>query len=537
MSAQESQTVETGAVPDASAGFSGPSSTADHFPSSRWKQQCKNALAAVCRHAKSHVGAGIVCSVAYFDPGNWGVDLLAGSNFGNKMLCAVLFAGILAVYFQVLSSRLGCVTGRDLASHCRQLLYSRPKHTLLYRYLGLYPLYVLSEVAIISTDLAELLGSAIALCMLFPSLQLWHGVLITAFDVVILLAIKDPLGGRPARMFEAIVAILVLAVLICICIIIAKLNVQWPQVFVGFLPSKEIFQADGLYTAVGILGATNMPHIFFLGSALATQDRENCDPDSEKAESWSLDLRKPSLPWYKRIGKFISIAFRRPSENSSARGRHDSDRSNNSLEFVRAHLSNATVDICASLLGIAVLINSAILILASTVFYSSEHQESSASLFDAYDVIRDLVGSAAATLFAIALLAAGQSSSIIATVAGQAVSEGFLNWRMSPVMRRLITRLFAVIPSMLVAIIVGRRGIDSLLVISQVILCIVLPFITLPLILLTASKSVMYVTDAEGLNGTDFSNHIVVTVVGLALWLLVLVANFYVIVTLALGHG
>ncbi|KNZ76908.1 Manganese transporter pdt1 [Termitomyces sp. J132] len=480
----------------------------------------------VVHHFRSHTGVGIVCAVAYFDPGNWGVDLQAGSQYGYRLLFVVLLAGIFAVFLQVLASRLGCVTGLDLASHCRLLLHSRPKHTLLYRWIGLYPLYVLSEVAIIATDLAELLGSAIALCMLFPKLQLWHGVLITAFDVFILLLFGDPLRGRPVRMFELTIAGLVLAVLICIVIIISRVHVDWGKAFEGYLPSKYIFSSGALYTSVGILGATVMPHSLFLGSALATQDRVD------------------------------------PAPQHSGMSRH-AHWQNRSYAFVHSHIYHGIADVVISLFGFAVLINSLILILASAVFfYSSAEHGAPASLFDAYDLIRDLVGKGAATLFAIALLAAGQSSSIICTVAGQAVSEGFLHWRTSPFIRRIITRLIAIIPSMTVAIAVGRPGIDALLVISQVVLSIVLPFIMIPLIYCTSSKSIMSVRKVRGAlllstpsdialrimspqqledadmdmdDMVDFSSGRITTGIGGLICLIVAAANVYVIISLARG--
>ncbi|KAJ7687435.1 putative transporter of the NRAMP family [Mycena rosella] len=469
-------------------------------------------------HTKKHVGVGVVCAVAYFDPGNWGVDLQAGSQFGHRLLFVVLLAGLFAAFLQVLATRLGCVTGLDLASHCRVLLYDRPKHTRLYRWLGLYPLYILSEVAIISTDLAELLGSAIALCLLFPRLELWHGVLITAFDVVLLLALRDPLRSTRVRMFEVIIACLVLAVLICMVIIITKVHVDWPQAFEGFLPSKFLFSAGGLYTSVGVLGATVMPHSLFLGSTLATQDRVTVE---------RLEV--------------LHVADSRETH---------ADRENNTLDFIRAHLNHGIFDVVGSLLGFAVLINSMILILAGTVFFQGHDSmtaPTSASLFDAYNLIYHRVGPPAATVFAIALLASGQSSSIIATVAGQAVSEGFLNWRVSPVVRRLLTRMIAVIPAMAVAIAVGRPGINALLVASQVILSIVLPFITLPLIYLTSSKAVMCVRKPETLVSTagelgnpwddsiDYSNGKASIVVGCTIWLLMSTANVYVITTLIIG--
>ncbi|KAJ7651483.1 natural resistance-associated macrophage protein-domain-containing protein [Mycena polygramma] len=518
----------------------------------------------VVLHAKKHVGVGMICAVAYFDPGNWGVDLQAGSEFGFRLLFVVLLAGIFAAFLQVLATRLGCVTGLDLAAHCRVLFYDRPKHPLLYRRLVLYPLYILSEIAIISTDLAELLGSAIGLCLLFPRLELWHGVLITAFDVVFLLALRDPLRSTPVKMFEILIGGLVLAVLICMVIVISKVHVDWAKAFEGFLPSKYVFGAGSLYTSVGILGATVMPHSLFLGSALATQDRLTTEnpPSAVKLEPLSVagsrETTSRTLYELSRLRQFVeylaSLFRTPPPSRSSTRVKSHADRENNSFAFIRAHLNHAIVDVVGSLLGFAVLINSLILILASMVFYYGDAHpttEQAASLFDAYKLIHDIVGPPAATLFAIALLASGQSSSIIATVAGQAVSEGFLQWRVSAVVRRLLTRLIAVIPSMAVAIALGRPGINALLVTSQVILAIVLPFITLPLIYLTSSKTVMRVRKPDALVSTvtetdnswddtiDYSSGMATTIVGGAIWLLMLTANLYVIVTLIIGarHG
>ncbi|KAH6911092.1 natural resistance-associated macrophage protein-domain-containing protein [Coprinopsis sp. MPI-PUGE-AT-0042] len=470
-------------------------------PRRPWLDSLRKAGTLTLHHVKSHTGVGIVCAVAYFDPGNWGVDLQAGSQFGYRLLFVVLLAGLFAVFLQILASRLGCVTGVDLAGHSRLLLYNRPKHTLLWRWLGLYPLYILAEVAIIATDLAELLGSAIALCMLFPKLELWHGVLITAFDVIVILAFRDPLRGRPVRMFELLIGGMVIAVLICMAIVISKVDVDWGDAFQGYIPSKYIFQSGGLYTSVGILGATVMPHSLFIGSALATQDRIEYRPLKE--ENWNdgdsevtANIRSKWQVIKQFVKRAVSHAFKRPPPNLSTGATRHSEHENNPFGFVKAHIYHGTIDVAASLLGFAVLINSLILILASSVFFYGDQWSGNgdpASLFDCYDLIRDLVGPSAATLFAIALLASGQSSSLIATVAGQAVCEGFLRWRVSPIVRRLLTRLIAIIPSMVVALAVGRQGVDALLVASQVVLSIVLPFITFPLLWCTSSKAIMTV--------------------------------------------
>ncbi|KIY72548.1 natural resistance-associated macrophage protein [Cylindrobasidium torrendii FP15055 ss-10] len=524
----------------------------------------ESALAFV-NHARRHTGVGLVCAVAYFDPGNWGVDLQAGSQFGYRLLFIVLLAGIFAIFFQVSASRLGVVTGLDLASNCRLLLHDRPRYTMFYRWALLYPLYLLAEVAIIATDLAELIGSAIALSMLFPKLELWHGVLITTVDVIFILALGDPLNGRPVKMFELLIACLVFAVLICMCIIISRIQADWGDVFLGYVPSKYIFHSGGLYTSVGIIGATVMPHSLFLGSALATQNRLSTKDidDADSADDVPLSTgKKTPREYLSQWTTSLKAIFAKPSPATYAtRAKTHGERENNSLLFVKSHLYNGIVDIVTSLLGFAVVINSLILILAGAVFYTQGiNKDGTASLFDAYDLIRDTVGQAAATLFAIALLAAGQSSSIIATVAGQAVSEGFLQWRTSPVIRRLITRLIALIPSLAVAIGVGRSGIDTLLVASQVVLSIVLPFVTLPLIYLTSRFSgVMLVrapngpapvqpspastcsegtvADTEGgAQWKDFANGWIVTGICTAIWFVIAAANVYVIVQLGLGE-
>ncbi|EPQ60172.1 smf Mn2+ and Fe2+ transporter [Gloeophyllum trabeum ATCC 11539] len=537
---------------------------------SRTTSRLKSAARITWLHATRHVGPGIVSSVAYFDPGNWGVDLQAGSQYGYKLLFIVLLAGIFAVFFQSLASKLGCVTGlADLASNCRLLLYNRPKHTKLYRWLVLYPLYVLAEIAIISTDLAELLGSAIALSLLFPSLPLWAGVLITASDVFILLIIGDPLRGRPVKMFEWLIAVLVLAVFISMAMIIARVHIDWGTTFLGFVPSKTVFQSGGLYTSIGIIGATVMPHSLFLGSFLATQDRVTSSKASIVSNMSSESLHEPpqaTFGFRNVFKKFITSCINTfrvvPVEEVDPPKSH-SDHPNNALGFVRAHLWHSIIDVCVSLIGFAVLINAFILILASAVFYYGSGRTGSevpASLFDAHDLILSLVGKPAAFLFALALLCAGQSSSIIATVAGQVVCEGFIRWRVSPVLRRLITRSLGLIPSMIVAVAVGKPGIDTLLVASQVALSIVLPFVVFPLVWLTSSKNVMAVeeprdaslqapvnletltratTDIEspGEGQVYFNNSRITAGIGYAVWLLILIANVYVIVTLAMGDS
>ncbi|KAI0334040.1 natural resistance-associated macrophage protein [Cubamyces sp. BRFM 1775] len=582
---------------------------ADPQPRALWLERARKYAWVVIQHVSKHTGVGIVCAVAYFDPGNWGVDLQAGSEFGYKLLFIVLLAGVFAIVMQSLASRLGCVTGLDLASHCRLLLYNRPKHTKFWRWGVLYPLYALSEIAIISTDLAELLGSAIALCLLFPALPLWAGVLLTASDVLVLLALRDPMAGKPVRLFELAIAALVFIVLICMAIIISKAQVQWGDAFFGFVPSKTVIQSDALYTSIGIIGATVMPHSLFLGSALATQDRIDHLPDPAKdtqlrtvdsTVSSVSDVTISDTPAAGKRGPYSLMEYLRacvkrhfritPVTDVADVAASHAEHENRPYSFVRKHLYHGIVDMVISLLGLAVVINSMILILSSAVFFKGNTGTADpASLFDAYALLGNLVGKPAAILFALALLASGQSSSIIATLAGQIVSEGFIRWRLSPVMRRLFTRCLGLIPSLIVAAASGRSGIDTLLVASQVILSIVLPFIVLPLVWLTSSRAIMSVKkpnknarpastssdaaepvseaastfessgsdarekarverreEARGVDGAgaeaqaeetvvDFSNGWIVMLLGYAIWLVVVIANVYAIVGLCLG--
>lgn len=453
-----------------------------------------SAFRTVLHHFKKHVGVGVICAVGYFDPGNWSVDIQAGASFGYRpMLFVIFLAGVIAIILQVLAARLGCVTGLDLAHHCRLLLHDHPRHPRLVRRLVLYPLYALCEIAIISTDLAELLGSAIGLCLLFPKLPLWSAVLLTGVDVFIFLIIGDPSRtGRPVRFFELVIIILVAVVFVCFILLLVKVHPNWPQVFLGFVPSAGLLQTrpNAVYTAIGIVGATVMPHALFLGSNLATQDRVSQPPQPLPTPA---DARRPSF--FQRLEQFWKgLLYFSRSERDGEKdytSRHEF-RQNNSIEFIRAHLGHGTVDVIFSLLGLAVPINSAILILAATMFYSSGNNDS-IGLVTMHTLMLQSLGTAAAFMFALALVCAGQTASVTATLAGQIVSEGFISWNVSPFVRRLLTRLISLIPSMIVAISSGGAGINALLIASQVVLSVVLPFVAFPLIYLTSSKMVMSV--------------------------------------------
>jgi manganese transport protein len=375
------------------------------------------------RKILAFAGPGYLVAVGYMDPGNWATDIGGGSKFGYTLLSVILISNLMAMFLQALSAKLGIATGRDLAQACREH-YSRSA--------GLF-LWVVCEIAIAACDLAEVLGSAVALKLLF-GLPLLAGVLITAFDVLIVLALQ----GRGFRLVEAFVVTLIGSIAACFASEIFFAHPLWREAAVGFIPRAEILRnREMLYIAIGILGATVMPHNLYLHSSIV-QTR----------------------------------AF-----GSSARDRH---------EAVRYAVLDSTLA-----LGFALFINAAILVLGAAAFHT-RGLHNVAEIADAYKLLSPVLGaSLASTLFACALLASGQNSTLTGTLAGQIVMEGFLDIRLKPWLRRLITRSLAIIPAALVIGFAGENKVTSLLILSQVILSFQLPFAVIPLIRFTGDRSKM----------------------------------------------
>lgn len=368
-------------------------------------------------------GPGLLVAVGYVDPGNWATDIEGGSRFGYTLLSVILISNLFAMLLQHLSLKLGIASGRDLAQACRDY-YSRPVS---------FVLWILSEIAIAATDLAEVIGSAIALNLLF-GLPLPVGVVFTAFDVLLVLYFQQ----KGFRIIESIVAALMGLILLCF---VYEMIVSQPSVssmLNGLLPKTEIVTNPGmLYIAIGILGATVMPHNLYLHSSIV-QTR----------------------------------AFKRDDEGKKT-----------AIKF-------ATIDSTVSL-GLAFFINASILILAAAAFHNNGHF-GIADITDAYHLLDPVLGvSLAGIFFALALLASGQSSTLTGTLAGQIVMEGFLNIRLKPWLRRLITRGIAIVPALIVASIYGERGTAELLVLSQVILSLQLSFAVVPLVFFTSNKAIM----------------------------------------------
>ncbi|MCC7375572.1 MAG: Nramp family divalent metal transporter [Verrucomicrobiales bacterium] len=394
------------------------------------------AKAGFLRQWFAYTGPALLVSVGYVDPGNWGTDLAAGARYKYGLLWVVVVACAMAMVMQVLSARLGVVTGKDLAQCCREHL---PRWTR-------WPAWIAMEAAVAATDLAEALGSAVALNLLFHLPLAW-AMVITAFDVMLLIALQ----GLGMRVLEAVVATFVATIAGCYAIEIFVLPPMRPDLLEisSALVRPELTSPGMLVVAIGIVGATVMPHNLFLHSALV-QTRNF--------------------------------------------GRHASS-------IRRAIRFNAFDSVVA--LSLAFLVNAAILILAALVFYGRDgvlvdggtavaFAPDSDWIRVAHLTLAPLLGTTlASTLFAIALLASGQSSTITGTLAGQVVMEGFMNWRIRPWVRRLASRLLAVVPAIAFVMLRGQTAVTDLVNLSQVILCLLLPFAMLPLVYFTSSRKVM----------------------------------------------
>jgi manganese transport protein len=368
-------------------------------------------------------GPAYLVSVGYMDPGNWATDLEGGARFGYSLIWVLLMSNLMAVLLQTLSARMGIATGRDLAQSCRDN-YPKPVALIL---------WVLCEIAIAACDLAEVIGSAIALNLLFKIPLVW-GVCITALDVLAVMYLQN----KGFRYIEALVITLILVIGGCFLLEIIFARPNLVEVLRGFVPKFEIVKNPAmLYVAIGILGATVMPHNLYLHSSIV-QTRKY----EQNAE-----------------GKREAIKF-------------------------------ATIDSTTALM-FALFINAAILIVSAATFHSRGQHEV-AEIQDAYRLLSPtLTVPIASVVFALALLASGQNSTLTGTLAGQIVMEGFLNIRLRPWLRRLITRLIAIIPAVICTALYGESGTARLLVFSQVVLSLQLSFAVIPLILFTSDRRKM----------------------------------------------
>jgi manganese transport protein len=374
------------------------------------------------RKMMAFAGPGYLVAVGYMDPGNWATDLAGGSAFGYTLLCVILLSNLMAILLQGLSAKLGIVTGRDLAQACRD--HFGPTTN--------FALWILCEIAIAACDLAEVIGAAIALNLLFGIPLMW-GVVITAIDVMLVLYLQN----KGFRLLEALVIALVATVGVCFLFEIFLSKPDVAGVLSGFIPSGEILKNPTmLYIAIGILGATVMPHNLYLHSSIVqTRQYEQTTPGKKEAFKFAF------------IDSTVALSF-------------------------------------------ALFINAAILIVAAATFNKTGRTEV-AEIQDAYLLLTPLLGAGASTVFALALLASGLNSTITGTLAGQIVMEGFLNIRLRPWLRRLITRAIAIVPAVIVTYLYGESGTAKLLILSQVILSLQLSFAVFPLVMFTSDRAKM----------------------------------------------
>lgn len=400
------------------------------------------------------------------DPGNYATDVAAGASYRFRLLFIVLLSNIFAIFLQSLAIKLGTVSGLNLAEACRAFLP---------RWLN-YFLYFMAECAIIATDIAEVIGTAIALNLLIPKLPLVAGCALSILDVMVILFFYQPDGSmKGLRLFEFGVVALVLAVVICFCIqlsLIDKGANSVGDVFRGYLPSSAITEQKGLYQACGILGATVMPHSLYLGSGIV------------QARLKDFDSKRGLLP-------------DQPEPSSAASSTHEEGSAHKpmyipSLRAIRHSLKFSIAEMAISLFTFALFVNSAILIVAGASLYQNPDAQE-ADIFGIHDLLSTSIAPAAGTVFAVALLMSGISAGIVCTIAGQQVSEGALNWKLKPWLRRLVTRSISITPSIIIAGAVGRSGLDAALNGSQVALSVVLPFVTAPLIWFTCRGRYMTV--------------------------------------------
>ena len=375
------------------------------------------------RKLLAFAGPGYLVAVGYMDPGNWATDLAGGARYGYTLLSVIMISNLMAILLQALAARLGIASGRDLAQACRDS-YSRPVAFML---------WIICEIAIAACDLAEVIGAAIALNLLFQ-LPLLLGVILTAADVLVVLFLQH----RGFRYVEALVVGLIVLIAGSFAVELWLSRPAIAALTLGFIPRREIVtNPDMLYIAIGILGATVMPHNLYLHSSIV-QTRKYTD----------------------------------------------------SFESRREAIRYATLDSSVALMS-ALFINAAILIMAAATFHGTGHQDI-AEIGDAYQLLSPLLGTTLASiLFAGALLCSGQNATLTGTLAGQIVMEGFINLRLRPWLRRLITRLIAIIPAVVVIALYGERGTGPLIILSQVILSLQLPFAIFPLILFTSDPGKM----------------------------------------------
>lgn len=504
------------------------------------------------------IGPGIMVSVAYIDPGNYSTAVSSGAAHQFSLLCIVLLSNFIAIFLQCLCIKLGSVTGKDLSRCCKAYL---PKWMN-------WIIYFFAECAIIATDIAEVIGTAIALNILIK-VPLPAGVAITCVDVLTVMIGYRPGSSsiRMVKMFEYAVAVLVFGVFICFAVELAYIpsGTSVRKVFRGFVPSKQMFQDNGMYDAISILGATVMPHSLFLGSAIV----------------------QPRLLEYDIANNNYSVLKDEEHDNKNKEVLMEERYYNYrpTMDAIRYCMKYSMIELASTLFTIALFINCAILVISGATLFGTPNA-ADADLYGIHDLLSRNLAPAAGTIFMLALLLSGQSAGIVCTMAGQIVCEGHIDWKLVPWQRRLVTRSISIIPCLIVSICLGKPALNKALNASQVVLSIVLPFLVAPLIYFTCSKKIMRteitktdkekeedeetenneviegsayqhaqdynnklenIESAESIsenleNGKDvevvnMANNWITSIIGVIIWIFLSLLNCYAIVELGISHG
>ncbi|KAI5952337.1 SMF1 [Candida jiufengensis] len=457
----------------------------------------------------SFVGPAIIISVAYLDPGNYSTAVTAGANNKYHLLFITFLSNIIAIFLQSLCIKLGSVTGYDLARCCREYL---PKKLNLV-------LWVLAELAIIATDVAEVIGSAIALNILLK-IPLPAGVVITIVDVLFVLMTyrADTSSMKFVKIFETTVGVLVLVVVICFAIQLSRIHADARDVFLGYIPSKEMFRGNGMTIATSIIGSTVMIHSLFLGSGLV-QPRLR-----------EFDVKHG----YVKLNEIYENSANMEKSNYEKESDFFYNNYKPSYKAINYSLKYSIIELIITLFTLALFVNSAILIVAGSTLYGTP-EAIDADLYTIHDLLSKTIAPAMGTIFMVALLFSGQSAGIVCTIAGQVVSEGHIQWTLKPWLRRLITRSISIVPCLIISLCIGRNAMGVALNISQVIISILLPPLTAPLIYFTCSKKIMKVkidlnedSDDDD-NFKNMANNWITTIIACIIWIFVSILNVYAI--------
>ncbi|CAR26833.1 hypothetical protein ZYGR_0I01050 [Zygosaccharomyces rouxii] len=485
------------------------------------KTQIWETIKAVGRKYVKFIGPGLLVSVAYIDPGNYSTSVSAGASNQFSLLCIILLSNFIAIFLQCLCIKLGSVTGLDLSRACR---------TYLPRWINI-TLYVFAECAIIATDVAEVIGTAVALNILLK-IPLPAGVVITVVDVfAVMFTYKQGTSSLNfIKYFEYSVALLVLGVCVCFAIELNYLpaDTSAAKVFRGFVPSSQMVEHNGLYTAISILGATVMPHSLFLGSGLVQPRLLDYDVTHGNYSVTESELEGKKTDEEVRDQKYFEY---KPS-----------------MEAIKYCMKYSFVELALTLFTLALFVNCSILIVAGATLYGTPGA-ADADLYSIHNLLSHKIAPAVGTLFMTALLLSGQSAGVVCTMAGQIVSEGHINWTLKPWQRRLLTRCISLVPCLVISICIGREALSKALNASQVVLSILLPFLVAPLIFFTCKKSIMKVevseenTDAGAFENerrtktVNMANGWITSICAIFVWVFLSFLNVYAIVELGLSGG